>query len=76
MSSFKKDDGTGMQAPVETGAAGAVSSSQVGRKNPSQGKLRSGINDQRSMTRIDRNKHGIRRETNMGPKKTGRPKKV
>jgi len=70
------DNGTGMQTPPNNEPAGAVTSQEVGRKKPNQGKFRSGINDQRSMTRIDRNKHGIRRETNMGPKKTGRPKKV
>jgi hypothetical protein len=70
------NDGTGMQPPANSEPTGAVTSQEVGRKKPNQGKFRSGINDQRSMTRIDRNKHGIRRETNMGPKKTGRPKKV
>jgi hypothetical protein len=70
------NDGTGMTPPPNGEASGALTSQEVGRKKPSQGKFRSGINDQRSMTRIDRNKHGIRRETNMGPKKTGRPKKV
>ena len=70
------NDGTGMQTPPNNEPAGAVTSQEVGRKKPSQGKFRSGINDQKSMTRVDRNKHGIRRETNMGPKKTGRPKKV
>ena len=47
------------------------------KKNPSQGKFRSGIMDQRSLTRVDTNKHGIRRETTIGPNnKKGRPKKV
>ena len=70
------ENGTGMATPPNNEPAGAVTSQEVGRKKPNQGKFRSGINDQRSMTRVDRNKHGIRRETNMGPKKTGRPKKV
>jgi hypothetical protein len=70
------ENGTGMATPPNNEPSGAVTSQEVGRKKPNQGKFRSGINDQRSMTRIDRNKHGIRRETNMGPKKTGRPKKV
>jgi hypothetical protein len=70
------ENGTGMATPPNNEPTGAVTSQEVGRKKPNQGKFRSGINDQRSMTRIDRNKHGIRRETNMGPKKTGRPKKV
>lgn len=70
------DNGTGMDTPPNNSASGAVTSEEATRKNPRQGKLRSGVMDQRSMTRIDRNKHGIRRETNLGPKKTGRPKKV
>jgi hypothetical protein len=70
------ENGTGMATPPNNEPAGAVTSQEVGRKKPNQGKFRSGINDQKSMTRVDRNKHGIRRETNMGPKKTGRPKKV
>lgn len=68
-------NGTGMDTPPNNEPSGAVTSQEVGRKNPSQGKFRSGVNNQRSMTRIDTNKHGIRRETNMAPKKT-RPKKV
>ena len=69
------DNGTGMDTPANNEPTGAVTSQQVGRKKPNQGKFRSGIQDQRSMMRVDRNKHGIRRETNIGPKKT-RPKKV
>lgn len=68
-------NGTGMDTPPNNEPSGAVTSQEVGRKNSSQGKFRSGVNNQRSMTRIDTNKHGIRRETNMAPKKT-RPKKV
>lgn len=68
------DNGTGMATPPNNEPSGAVTSQEVGRKKPSQGKFRSGINDQRTM-RVDRNRHGIRRETSVGPKKT-RPKKV
>jgi hypothetical protein len=76
MSNFKKDDGSGMTPAPNSSPAGAVTSEEATRKNPSQGKLRSQVMNQRSLTRIDRNKHGIRRETNLGAKKTGRPKKV
>lgn len=62
------NNGTGMETPPNNEPSGAVTSREVGRKNPSQGKFKSGI-------KIDRNKHGIRRETQIGPKKT-RPKKV
>jgi len=69
--SFKKDDGTGMTAPVNSGsAAGAVTSAEATRKHPRQGGVRSGV-------KIDTNKHGIRRETSLVPKqtkKTGRKK--
>ena len=63
------NDGTGMLPPPNNEPSGAVTSQEVGRKNPSQGKFKSGI------TRVDTNKHGIRRETNITPRKT-RPKKV
>lgn len=63
-----------MDTPPVNEPSGAVTSREATRKNPSQGKFRSGINNQRSMTRIDRNKHGIRRETAIQPKKTGRKK--
>ena len=68
----------GMPAPTPINeSSGAVTSQEVGRKKPSQGKFRSGISDQRAMTRIDTNKHGIRRETTIGQNnKKGRPKKV
>ena len=68
----------GMPVPTPNDEpSGAVTSQEVGRKKPSQGKFRSGIADQRSMTRIDTNKHGIRRETTIGQNnKKGRPKKV
>lgn len=54
--------------------SGAVTSQEVGRKKPNQGKFRSGISD-RPAVKIDTNKHGIRRETTQGnQKKTGRKK--
>lgn len=62
-------NGTGMDSPPNNEASGAVTSAEVGRKKPSQGKFKSGI------TRVDTNRHGIRRETNITPRKT-RPKKV
>lgn len=64
-------NGTGMDTPPNNEPSGAVTSQEVGRKSPNQGKFKSGIQN----IRIDRNKHGIRRETNMQPRKT-RPKKV
>lgn len=70
------ENGTGMESTPNNEPSGAVTSQEVGRKKPNQGKFKSGIQDKRSFTRIDRNKHGIRRETNLGYKKTGRPKKV
>ena len=69
------NDGTGMTPPPSGEPSGAVTSNEVGRKKPNQGKFRSGVSDQRSVVRIDTNRHGIRRETNLGQKK-GRPKKV
>jgi len=66
MTEFKKEDGTGMTPPPAAGAAsGAVTSNQTPKRYPRQG------------LKIDTNKHGIRRETNLNqqPKK-GRPKKV
>lgn len=69
------DNGTGMATPPNNQPSGAVTSQEAARKNPSQGKFRSGVNGPRPATKIDRNKHGIRRETTIGPKKT-RPKKV
>lgn len=70
------NNGTGMDTPPNNEPSGAVTSQEVARKNPNQGKFRSGVQNQRAMVRIDTNKHGIRRETNMVPKRTGRPKKV
>jgi hypothetical protein len=63
---FKKEDGTGMTPPPNSGAAaGAVTSRETPKKYPRQG------------VKIDTNKHGIRRETSLIPKpakKTGRKK--
>lgn len=69
------NNGTGMDSPAVNTPSGAVTSEEATRKNPRQGGFRSGISP-RPKTRIDTNRHGIRRETNLGPKKTGRPKKV
>ena len=58
-------DGTGMTPPPVTSPSGAVTSRETPKKYPKQG------------IKIDRNKHGIRRETSVGPrppKKTGRKK--
>lgn len=52
-----------------------VTSNDATRKNPSQGKFKSGIKDKRGTLKIDVNRHGIRRETNLqSPKRTGRKK--
>jgi len=67
-------NGTGMAATPNDEPSGAVTSREATRKKPAQGKFRSGIMDQR-VTKIDTNKHGIRRETTVGgQKKTGRKK--
>jgi hypothetical protein len=68
------DNGTGMVTPPNNEPSGALTSQEVGRKNPNQGKFRSGMS-QRPAVKIDTNRHGIRRETAVVPKKT-RPKKV
>ncbi len=68
------NNGTGMDTPPNNTPSGAVTSQEATRKNPSQGRFRSGIQDKRTM-KIDRNRHGIRRETTVGPRKT-KPKKV
>jgi hypothetical protein len=68
------NNGTGMETPPNSQPSGAVTSQEATRKNPSQGRFKSGIQDKRTM-KIDRNRHGIRRETTVGPKKS-RPKKV
>jgi hypothetical protein len=61
-------DGTGMTPPPNPSPSGAVTSNDATRRNPRQG-LKSGI-------KVDRNKHGIRRETSLDPKpkRTGRKK--
>lgn len=68
------DNGTGMDSPVNPTAAGAVTSSEATRKNPRQGKFVSGVNNKKTAMKIDVNRHGIRRETNLQPKKVGRKK--
>ena len=69
-------NGTGMDNPPNNEPSGAVSSRTATRRNPTQGRIRSGVNNsQNSMIRIDTNKHGIRRETpTNNTKKTGRKK--
>lgn len=51
-----------------------VTSNDATRKNPSQGKFKSGIKNNKGTLKIDVNRHGIRRETNVQPKRTGRKK--
>ena len=65
-------NGTGMVNPPNNEPSGAVTSDKPAKKKPLQGRLRSGVQDQRVMTRIDRNKHGIRRETTIPQKNTKR----
>jgi hypothetical protein len=69
------NNGTGMDTPPNSQPSGAVTSQEATRKNPSQGKIRSAFSGPRPPTKIDTNKHGIRRETVLGQKKT-KPKKV
>ena len=69
------DNGTGMDTPPNTQPSGAVTSQEATRKNPSQNRFRSGVSNQKPPVKIDRNRHGIRRETSLVPKKT-KPKKV
>lgn len=54
-------------------ASGAVTSNEATKKQPKQGKFTSGVN-KKGPIKIDVNRHGIRRETNLQPKKTGRKK--
>lgn len=71
------NNGTGMDTPPNNAPSGAVTSQEVERKNPSQGKFRSGIQNKKPPVKIDTNKHGIRRETTKMPnqtKKMGRKK--
>jgi hypothetical protein len=42
------DNGTGMASPANPSASGAVTSQEVGRKKPTQGKFKSGVANQRS----------------------------
>lgn len=52
-----------------------VTSNDATKKNPSQGKFKSGIKNNKGALKIDVNRHGIRRETNLQqPKRTGRKK--
>ena len=69
------NSGTGMDTPPNNTPSGAVTSQEAARKNPSQGRFKSGIGAKRPPTIVDKNKHGIRRETIIAPKKT-KPKKV
>ncbi len=63
------NDGTGMTPPPNSEASGSVTSREATRKNPKQG-FRSGV-------KVDKNKHGIRRETSPATtKRTGRSKKI
>ncbi len=61
--------------PPNNEPSGAVTAQETGRKKPNQGKFKS-FQDKKTVTRIDTNKHGIRRETTVPPKRSGRPKKV
>jgi hypothetical protein len=65
------ENGTGMATPPNNQPSGAVTSQEATRRKPSQGKFQSGM---RPPTKVDTNKHGIRRETILGQKKV-RPKK-
>lgn len=51
-----------------------VTSNEATRKHPAQGKFKSGVKNNKGTLKIDTNKHGIRRETNIQPKRTGRKK--
>ena len=66
-----------MDTPPNSQPSGAVTSQEATAKKPTQGKFKSGFPGPRPATKIDRNKHGIRRETTIGQnQKKGRPKKV
>lgn len=58
--SIKKDDGTGMEGPPASSAAGAVTSNEATRKYPKQGL--------KPRVVVDRNKHGVRRERSLDTK--------
>lgn len=68
-------NGTGMDSAPISEPTGAVTSNEATRKNPSQGKFKSGVS-KKGVMKIDVNKHGIRRETSTQPKlkRTGRKK--
>lgn len=69
------ENGTGMASPGNSEPSGAVTSREATAKSPSQGKFRSGFAGPKPAIKVDTNKHGIRRETNLSaPKKTGRKK--
>lgn len=68
------ENGTGMDTAPNAESSGAVTSREATRKNPSQGKFKSGVNNKKGVMKIDTNKHGIRRETSIQPKKVGRKK--
>ncbi len=68
------ENGTGMDSAPNSEPSGATTSREATRKNPQQGKFVSGINNKKGVMKIDVNRHGIRRETNLQPKKTGRKK--
>ena len=53
MEDIKKDNGTGMDTPPNSEPSGAVTSRTTANKNPRQG------------FKVDRNKHGIRREVQL-----------
>ena len=55
------ENGTGMDTPPNTEASGAVTSREATRKNPSQGKFKSGVN-KKGVMKIDVNKqHNLHR---------------
>jgi hypothetical protein len=66
------ENGTGMDSPSNSEPSGAVTSREATAKSPRQGKFKSGINNPKP--KIDVNRHGIRRETSLAPKKVGRKK--
>lgn len=68
------ENGTGMAPPPNNQPSGAVTSQEATRKRPTQGRFKSGIQEKRPI-KIDQNRHGIRRETTIVPKKT-KPKKI
>lgn len=68
------ENGTGMAPPPNNQPSGAVTSQEAARKKPTQGGFRSKITTPRPPTKVDTNKHGIRRETTLGPKKNNRSK--